>query len=120
MRRSARRLRAMDPDISLEVMPRNDPVFTGEIAGTQGFEATSVELRKALQTRSSKRGRCALYRIRFHGKNAGVYSAYDLSSGVAYHLFPQCRGVMPDDVRKLVMNAFLTAYARKLSSGPGA
>ena len=112
------RLRAMDPGISLELLSRTDPVFTGEIAGTVGFDAVQVELRPALRTRFSTRGRCDLFRIRYQGKPAGVYSAYDLSSGVGYQLFPKCRGVMPEGARELVMNALLNAYAWKLNGGP--
>lgn len=114
------RLHSLDGDISFEILPRNDPVYTGEIAGTQGFNAVDVELRKALQTRFTTRGRCALFRIRYRGKPAGIYSAYDLSSGIEYHLFPDCRGVMPRDARHIAMNAFLMAYKWKLSDGPGA
>ncbi len=113
-------LRSLDKGISFETLPRNDPVFTGEIAGTQGYDAVTVALRRALHTRFAKRGRCALYRIRYRGKPAGVYSAYDLSSGVEYHLYPDCRGVMPEDARRIAMNAFLVAFEWKLSDGPGA
>ncbi len=100
----------LDPGISLEKLSRNDPVFTGQIPGTQGFDVVEVELRKPLHTRFSTRGRCDLYRIRFKDKPAGVYSAYDVSSGIGYHYYPNCRGVMPEQARHIAMNVFLTAY----------
>ncbi|RME40019.1 MAG: DUF4159 domain-containing protein [Planctomycetota bacterium] len=100
--------------VTLEDLRRTDPVFTGEIPGTQGFDVVDVALRRALHTRLSHSGRCALYSVRYRGKHAGVYSAYDIASGVGYHLFPGCRGVMPADARKLAMNVFLDAYRRRV------
>jgi hypothetical protein len=98
--------------ITVERLNRNDPVFTGEIAGTQGFDRAEVELRKPLHTRFSTRGRCDLYRISFNGKPVGVYSAHDVSSGIGYQYFPQCRGVIPEHARQIAMNVFLTGYGR--------
>jgi hypothetical protein len=111
-------LRTLDGDITLEKLSRSDPVYTGEIPGTQGFEASVVEFRKALHDRFTTRGRCDLYRISYKGKPIGVHSAYDLSSGIGYHYFPNCRGVMPEEARKIAMNAFLMAYRWKLDGGP--
>lgn len=113
------RLKSLSRGITLEELDRSDPVFTGEIAGTRGFNVVQVELRKPLQTRFSTRGRCALYRIRYNGDVAGVYSAYDIASGIGYHYFPGCRGVMPDDARKIAMNVFLTAYGRTMPQRTG-
>lgn len=102
-------------DISLEKLRRTHPVYTGEIPGTQGFEVVQARLRRVLHTRFSTSGRCDLYLIRWKGEPVGVYSAYDISSGIGYHYYPGCRGVMPKQARRLAMNAFLTAYERKVS-----
>lgn len=107
-------LKGLDSGVSLQKLPRNDPILTGEIPGTQGFDAVNVAFRKALHDRFSKSGRCDLYGIYWNGKRVGVYSAYDISSGVGYHYFPGCRGVMPEDARQLAMNAFLYIYGGKL------
>jgi len=102
-------------EVTLEKLRRTDPIYTGEIPGTIGFEVVQVDLRGALHTQFSATGRCDLYSIRYNGKPAGVYSAYDISSGIGYHYYPGCRGVMPKHARELTMNAFLTAYEWKVS-----
>ena len=63
-------------------------------------------------------GRCDLYEILYDGKRAGTYSAFDISSGIGYNLYPGCRGVMPLHARQLAMNVFLAAYERKEPGGP--
>ncbi len=114
-------LRRMDPGISLPRLRRNNPVFTGEITGTQGFDTVRVGMRKALHDRHKfhevfklKPGRCELFELRYNGTQVGVYSAYDLSSGVGYHYFPKCRGVMPRGARGICMNAALEAFRWKV------
>jgi hypothetical protein len=109
-------LKQMDAGITLEKLSRGDPVFTGEIPGTQGFDAVKVNFRRALHTRFSTAGRCDLYAILAKGKPVGVYSAYDISSGIGYHYFPDCRGVTPQHARELAMNVFLAAYEWKVSA----
>ncbi len=109
-------LNQMDPGITLEEMRRNHPVYTGEIVGTQGFDAVEVPFRRALHTRFAKSGRCDLYMIFFSGRPIGVYSAYDISSGIGYHYFPGCRGVMPEQAREIAMNVFLSSYAKLVST----
>ena len=101
--------------ITLEKLRRTHPIYTGEIPGTQGFEVVQARLRRVLHTRFATSGRCDLYSIRWKGEPVGVYSAYDISSGIGYHYYPKCRGVMPKHARRLAMNAFLTAYQRKVS-----
>mgnify|MGYP001579658701 FL=1 len=109
-------LAGLDSGIVIEKLRRNDAVFTGEIAGTQGFDVVDVPLRKALHTRFAKSGRCDLYAIYLKGRPVGIYSAYDLSSGIGYHYFPGCRGVMPEQAREIAMNVFLSAYAGKAAA----
>lgn len=107
-------LRGME-GVTLTKLRRTESIYTGEIPGTQGFDVVQVNLRKALQTRFSTSGRCDLYGIRFNGAPVGVYSAYDISSGIGYNYYPDCRGAMPKHARELAMNAFLMAYERKVS-----
>ena len=103
-------MNGLDPGITLDKLPRSDEVFTGQIPGTQGFDVVEVELRKPLHTRFSTRGRADLYRIGYQGRPVGVYSAHDIGSGIGYHHYPNCRGVMPEPARQIAMNVFLTAY----------
>jgi hypothetical protein len=111
-------LKGLEPGLTLEKLRRNDPIFTGEIAGTQGFDVTNVAFRKALHDRFAESGRCDLYGIYLNGKRVGVYSAYDISSGIGFHYFPGARGVMPEGARQVAMNMFLAVYADK--AGPEA
>lgn len=108
-------LKSIESGVSMQKLPRNDPAFTGEIPGTQGFDAVNVAFRKALHDRFSKSGRCDLYGMYLNGKRIGLYSAHDIASGVGYHYFPGCRGIMPDDARYLAMNIFLSVYAEQLN-----
>lgn len=113
-------LRELDPSVRIEKLRRNDPIYSGEIAGTLGFDASRVRFRKSLQTRLAKSGRCELWTLIREDKPIGVYSTYDLSSGIAYHLYPGCRGIVPEDARALSMNAFLAAYEWKTHGKPQA
>jgi len=113
-------LKQCDSDIRLERLRRSDPLFTGDVPGTIGFDATRVGFRKALQSRLATEGRCDLWAIIRGGKPVGVYSTYDLSSGIGYNLYPGCRGVVPEDARSLAMNAFLAAYEWKTRAHPPA
>ncbi len=109
-------LRKLDSKVSLERLSRTDPVFTGRIPGSQGFHAETVRFRKALHSRFATSGRCDLYSILWEGKPVGVYSAHDLASGIGYNYFPGCRGPNPSDARRIAINAFLSAYARKVDA----
>jgi len=106
-------LKSLDAGVSLEPLPRTDPLYTGEIPGTQGFDVVTVAFRKALHSKWAESGRCELYVILKDGKPAGYYCAYDISSGIGYQYFPGCRGVMPETAREIAMNAFLIAYGWK-------
>ncbi len=108
-------LKALEPGISFQKLRRNDPIYTGEIAGTQGFDVTTVPFRKALHDRFAQAGRCDLYGIYLNGRMIGIHSAHDISSGVTYHYFPGCRGVMPDAARQIAINMFLSVYGAKLN-----
>ena len=97
-----------------------DPVLTGNIPGTRGFDAVEVALRPALHRPYSNYGRCALYALNSGGRRVGLYSADDISSGIGNHIFPGCRGAMPQPARELAMNVVLVAYEQKLRRQRGA
>jgi hypothetical protein len=109
-------LKKLDGKLSLEKMLRTDPIFTGAVPGTRGFDVTRVHLRTALHTAFDKTGRCDLYTILWEGRPAGVFSAHDLSSGIGYHYFPGCRGPLPEDARQVAMNVFLSAFGKKIGA----
>lgn len=109
-------LAGIEPGLTLENLRRNDPVFTGEIAGTQGFDVTNVAFRKALHDRFAQSGRCDLYGLYLGGKQVGVYSSHDISSGIGYHYYPGCRGIEPEGARQIAMNIVLSVYARMIGA----
>jgi hypothetical protein len=106
-------LRAMDKDITIVKMRGADPLYTGEIAGSQGFDVRRVALRKALHTRLETYGVVDLHEVRYKGAPVGAYSTHDLASGVGYHFFDGCRGPVPRAARQLAMNAALTSMRLK-------
>jgi hypothetical protein len=106
-------IRSLGSGISLESLRRADPIYTGQIPGTTGFDVVEAAFRKSLQTKWSTTGRADLYSIQKDGVQVGIFSAHDLASGIGCHLFPDCRGVSPEDARKLTMNAFLAAHGQK-------
>lgn len=112
-------LKSLGPKVVLENLRRNHPVYTGEVPGTQGFDVVDVAFRKTLHEKKTTRGRAELYAILVDGRQAGVFSAHDLSSGIGYHQFPNCRGPMPEDSRRVVMNVFLDAYQRRQMAQAG-
>jgi hypothetical protein len=112
-------LKGLKEGVTLEALRRTDHIYTGEHMGTQGFDVVKVNFRKSLQSKFSKSGRCDLHAIFLNGKQVGVYSAHDLSSGIGYHYFPGCRGIAPQHAREIAMNVFLAAYEAKVR-GPAA
>lgn len=112
-------LKSLGPNVVLENLRRNHPVYTGEVPGTQGFDAVEVAFRKALHQKKTTRGRAELYAILVDGRQVGVFSAHDLASGVGYNQFPDCRGPMPTDSRHVVMNVFLDAYQHRQMARAG-
>lgn len=106
-------LRSMDKDITIVKLRGASPLYTGEIAGSQGFDVRRVPLRKALHTRLETYGVLDLHEVRYKGTPVGVYSTYDIASGVGYHFFEGCRGPVPRTARQFAMNAALNAMRLK-------
>ena len=100
--------------VSLDELRGTNPVYTGDIPGTRGFDVVEVGLRTALHTPFAKTGRCPLYQLSKEDGATGVYCAYDISSGIGNHRFPDCRGPVSDSARELAMNVLLRAYEHKL------
>ncbi|MCH7701414.1 MAG: DUF4159 domain-containing protein [Planctomycetes bacterium] len=103
----------VDPAITLQRLRHSHPIHTGEIPGTQGFDIRKSHLRKALRTEFSDYGPCDLRALVLDDALVGVVSHHDVVSGLGYVLFPECRGPMPSDARKVAMNTLLTAMVHE-------
>ncbi|MCC7291612.1 MAG: DUF4159 domain-containing protein [Phycisphaerales bacterium] len=102
-------IRSLSTDISARPMRTLHPIYTGKIPGTQGFDSRGGPLRKALTSELITQGRNEFTTLYLKGAEFGVFSHYDLSSGLTYNQFPGCRGLLPDEARELVMNGVLAA-----------
>ena len=107
-------LQSLDPGIRVRKLLANHPVMTGYIEGTQGYDVRQVALRKALSEEYEKLPRPDLYVIEKDGREIGVLSAYDVSSGIEYVLYPGCRGPMPAPSREIMTNVLLYAMEKQL------
>lgn len=107
-------LTKLDGSLRIHKVLANHPVLTGQISGTQGFDVREVPLRKALQAEYAKLPRADLYLIERDGKEVGMYSAHDISSGLGYVHYPGCRGVMPEFSRRIAANVVLHAMQQAL------
>lgn len=106
-------IRQLDPKLALRHMQAQHPIYTGKIAGTQGFDLRTAPLRKALTSQFVKFGRNEFKTILLDGQEVGALSTYDIASGVGYNLFPGCRGLRPDAARELAVNTVLYAMQRE-------
>ena len=109
----------VDPAITLQRLRQSHPIHTGEIPGTQGFDVRRSHLRTALRTEFSDYGRCDLRALILDDRLVGVVSHHDVVSGLGYVLFPECRGPMPSDARKVAMNTLLTAMVQDRERSQG-
>lgn len=109
----------VDRSLSLAPLRQSHPLLTGEISGSQGFDVRNPLLRAALRTRFTDRGRCDFFALLRNDQMVGVITHTDVISGLGYTLFPDCRGPMPDDARKLAMNAMLLAMRHQHEQGSG-
>lgn len=109
----------IDRRISIQRLHQSHPIHTGEIPGTQGFNVRKSHLRKALRTKFIEYGRCELYAVLRDQQFVGVVSHHDVVSAIGYVLFPECRGLMPEEARKVAMNTLLMAMAREHERNQG-
>lgn len=107
-------LTRLDGSLRIHKVLANHPVLTGQIPQTQGFDVREVPLRKALSEEYKKLPRADLYLIERDGVEIGMYSAHDISSGLGYVHFPDCRGVMPEFSRRIAANVLLHAMQQAL------
>lgn len=107
-------LKSIDSGIEIRRLLSNHPVLSGRIKETQGFDVRQVQLRHALAEEFEKLPRAKMYLLERGGEEIGVLSAYDISSGQGYVMYPNCRGVMPEPSRQIAANVILYAMQRQL------
>ncbi len=91
----------------------NHPLVNGQLNETYGFDVRLVGVRRALREAYEKLPRAELYIIERNDQEVGVLSVYDIGSGLGHVLYPECRGLMPEDSRKLAANVVLYAMQRQ-------
>lgn len=106
-------IRQIDPALAFRRTSALHPIYTGKIAGTRGFELRSAPLRNALRSKFVEEGRNPFSTLTYQGKEIGVFSHYDLASGLCFTYLPGCRGLMPEAARETVVNAALLALRHK-------
>ncbi|MCP4248279.1 MAG: DUF4159 domain-containing protein [bacterium] len=104
----------IDDGLSVRRVFTSHPVFTGMIEGTQGYDVRRTLLSKALREDLGRLGRCDLYLVERDGREVGVFSQHDLSSGLSYMRYPGRRGPTPSAARGLAVNALLWAMERNI------
>ncbi len=108
-------LQKVDDGLHIRQMLANHPVMTGQVEETQGYDLRRAAVRAALRDEDEVRPRPDMYVIEKNGKEIGVLSAYDISSGIGYNLYPGCRGLMPRESREMAANVLLYALERRTS-----
>lgn len=102
-------IRSIDNSVSVTHLHRDHAMFTGRIEGTTGYDLTQASLRPALHNRLGPQGQCDLDGILVGSEFRGVFSSFDLASGLGHHLFPGCKGPMPESARRFAIHAGLLA-----------
>lgn len=102
-------LRTALPGMTTAQMRTLHPTYTGKIPGTQGFDARGGPLRKSMTSELVQNGRSEFSVLKGKDGDFGVFSHYDLSSGLTYNQFPGCRGLTPPTARQLAVNCVLQA-----------
>lgn len=109
-------IQSMDPTIEIRRLLANHPIISGRVEETQGYDVRVVKLRHVLAKEFEKLPRAKMYLLERGGEEIGVLSEYDIASGQGYVFFPHCRGVMPEESRRIATNVILYAMQRKLGA----
>jgi hypothetical protein len=105
----------IDPALSLRKMPANHPLVTGRLDETFGYDLRVAPLRRALRADESLIPRMDAYVLERGGEEVGMFTVYDVASGLGYVMYPECRGLMPRASRQAAMNIVLYAMQRRLA-----
>ncbi|UCD30501.1 MAG: DUF4159 domain-containing protein [Planctomycetota bacterium] len=95
------------PDKTLERLPASHPI----IAGKPGIALDKVEYKPAVKAEQPDLKAVWLEGITIEGRTAVVYSPYGIGCGLDGHVCVACRGIVPDDAKKLAANIILYALS---------
>jgi hypothetical protein len=105
---SFRKLAAkMFPDQPLAELPASHPI----LAGRPGVPLKTVAYRPSLRAEQPNLNKPVLEAITLEGRVVLVYSRYSLDCGMDGHKCFACRGLEPDDARRMAANAVLYALS---------
>jgi len=106
----------IDDALRMRKLPASHPLLSGRLHETFGYDVRIAKLRLSLREEHAKLPRMDAYVIEKNGTEVGMFSTYDVGSGVGHVLFPECRGVMPHESRQVAANVLLYAMQRKLAA----
>jgi len=98
-----RLLKQAFPEVSLEKLPADHPIFVGQ----PGFDVTRVQYSPDVQREHPELNAPELWGLRVDGRLAVVYSPYSLSCGLGGQAFEGCWGLVSEDARRLAANVVL-------------
>jgi hypothetical protein len=93
-----------------EMIPSNDPIMTGELAGGLGSTLAALTMRRGLDGLPPMRlDWPILHGVRHEGRWILIYSPYDVCCGLIEHPCINCVGYEPNDAAALASNVMLYA-----------
>ena len=107
-------LQKLSGEITIRKLVANHPLLNGKLYETFGYDVRTMAMRHELRDDLEKLPRIDAYVIERDGEEVGVFSTYDVGSGLGYFLYPKCRGVMPDASRQFAANLVLYSLQRSL------
>ena len=101
-------LKQMFPNVELEQLPPDDPLFTG----TPGFDVTTVHYSPDVARAKPELTRPELWGLKLEGRLAVVYSPYSLGCGLSGPAFDGCWSLASEDAKRLAANIVLAALTK--------
>jgi hypothetical protein len=96
------------PESALKRIPGDHAI----IAGKPGYDLSRVSYRPTLAAEQPNLKQVMLEGIEHEGRLVVVYSKYGFTCGLEDHQCYSCRGLAPDDARRLAVNIVLYALSR--------
>lgn len=106
--KSARKLaKQLYPNAVLKRLPPDHPILRGE----PGFDLRKVTYRAAVERQNPKLTTVELWGVEDSGRLVLVFSPFGMGCGLEDHKCFNCRGLVPEDARKLAVNIVLYALS---------
>ena len=98
--------------LTMKAVAKDDPLVTGKLEGTSGYDVSGVKYKFALRPARIGKPQPELFGLYLGEKRVGVYSPYDLmycQTGMDAY---DCRGYEAEDARAVLTNVMVTAGGR--------